>query len=532
MDPGGAQRPAPSARAAATQGGAAQDLGGARPGRAAARLGRALLLVALAWLVSVGATWIYVQQRVEASYERSLRRVESETRDLSALLHAQIVESLTAAADLTRVLASGARTGPGPVRALLENLRSDRVSYRRVSLTDARGVVIASTDPARVGTSLSRRAEFERARAERGGAALIVGKPLAAGKGRSSSIPLLRRVAGPDGAFDGVVEVLIAADHLVRQFDAIDLGELGMVALVDLDGAAYARSDGARSTDRPDGPAEASIVAAVLERARILAWGTFGQAGDAQPVGYVVSYRSIERHGLIVLVAKSADEFLDQHALFRRDWISTGAVITALVSLVGLLSLIYLRHERRSAKALAQAFAREHANARTDPLTGLPNRRAFLDLLAAQIEYHRRRDEPLSIAYFDCDRFKQVNDRLGHEAGDRCLLLVGTALSEGLRRSDYPCRIGGDEFAALFPSTASGDAALVMERLRARLARTLASAGFPVTVSVGVIEVIDFDAGPEALLTEVDSVMYQAKRTGGNRVVAMPSAKRRGAAPA
>jgi len=71
-----------------------------------------------------------------------------------------------------------------------------------------------------------------------------------------------------------------------------------------------------------------------------------------------------------------------------------------------------------------------------------------------------------------------------------------------------------------------------MERLRARLARTLAAEGFPVTVSVGVIEVVDFDAGPEALLTEVDTVMHQAKRTGGNRVVAMPSAKRRGAAPA
>jgi len=507
------------------------------PARAAARLGRALLLVAIAWLVAVAATWWYVERRVDASYERSLSRARAQTRIFTALFNGQVEDSLGAADAATRMVAGGGRLRAEVARALLGNLRAGGDARQRVSVTDARGVVIASSEAARIGSSLSRRAEFAGARAQRDGGEPIVGKPLAVGAARVATIPLVRRLSRPDGGFDGVIEVLIEAEPLVRHLEAVDLGATGVVALLDREGAVYARSGrgwGSRGAGGAEGSATSAndVIQAVLARARVAAADTFVQTDDAGHALRVVSFRRVGTSGLVVLVGQSADVILEQHALFRGDWVVTGGVITGLVSLVGMLAIVYLRHEQRSARALAQAFAREHANARTDPLTGLPNRRAFIDLLRAQIEYHRRRGEPLSIAYFDCDRFKAVNDRFGHEAGDRCLLLVGSVLAEGLRRSDYPCRIGGDEFAALFPSTRSADAALVMERLRARLARELGAEGFPVTASIGVIEVTDFDADPEELLTEVDGAMYQAKRAGGNRVVAMPSSHRRKPMPA
>lgn len=510
--------------------------------RAAHRIGRALVLLALAWLLAVLATWVYVQQRIEASHARSLERGRHDTRDLTALLHAQVIGELAAADDLLRVLANGALAGPQIARMLLADLHADGEPYARVSYADSRGVVLASSARAQVGASLARRPEFLRARRGETGAASLVGEPSRDAQGLPVAIPLVRRVSSADGAFQGVVEVLLGSAHLVRRFDTVPLGARGLVALVDRNGIVYARAARRGASDTPD---DAALVARAIEHAAGAARGSFvhvdAGAGDerATPAGggqaavRAVSYWRVERGNLVALVAKSGDEFLEQHTLFRRDWLTTGAVITALVSLVALLAAIYLRHEQRSARALAHAFAREQANARTDALTGLPNRRAFLDLLAAQVEFHRRRAEPLSVAYFDCDRFKLVNDRLGHEAGDRCLVQVATLLAGGLRRSDYPCRIGGDEFAALFPATRSEDAALVMERLRARLARELAAQGFPVTVSVGVIEVGDGDGevSPEAVLTQADSTMYQAKRAGGNRVVAMPSARPRAARP-
>lgn len=505
--------------------------------RAARRIGRALVLLALAWLLAVLATWVYVQERIEASHARSLERGRHDTGDLAALLHAQVIGELAAADDLLRVLARGALAGPQIARTLLADLHADGEPYARVSVADSRGVVLASSARAQVGASLAHRPEFLRARRAEPGAASFVGEPSRDASGRPGTIPLVRRVSSADGAFQGVVEVLLGSAHLVRRFDTVPLGARGLVALVDRGGVVYARAARRAASDAPE---DAALVSRAIEHAVTAVRGSFvhvdadaGADGAAPAAGgqgtvRVVSYWRVEREDLIALVAKSGDEFLEQHTLFRRHWLTTGGVITALVSLVALLAAVYLRHEQRSARALAHAFARERANARTDALTGLPNRRAFLDLLAAQIEFHRRRAEPLSVAYFDCDRFKLVNDRLGHEAGDRCLVRVASLLAAGLRRSDYPCRIGGDEFAALFPATRSQDAALVMERLRARLARELAAEGFPVTVSVGVVEVEVGEGGvsPEEVLTQADATMYQAKRAGGDRVVAIPSARR------
>jgi len=508
--------------------------------RAVRRIGRALALLALAWLLAVSATWIYVQQRIEASHARSLERGRRDTGDLAALLHAQVTGELAAADDLLRVLVNGALAGPQIARMLLAQPNADGEPYARVSYADSRGVVLASSARAQVGASLAHRPEFLRARREEPGAASFVGEPSRDARGLPGAIPLVRRVSSADGTFQGVVEVLIGSAHLVRRFDTVPLGARGLVALVDRNGIVHARAARRGTSDAAD---DAALISRAIERAASAARGSFvhvdasaggngaAPAGGAQGAARVVSYWRVERDDLVALVAKSDDEFLEQHTRFRRDGVTTGAVITVLVSLVALLASIYLRHEQRSAEALARALALEHANARTDVLTGLPNRRAFLDLLAAQIQFHRRRSAPLSVAFFDCDRFKQVNDRLGHEAGDRCLVRVASLLSDGLRRSDYPCRIGGDEFAALFPATRSEDAALVMERLRARLARELAAQGFAVTVSVGVIEVGEDDVSPETVLTQADATMYQAKRAGGNRVVAMPSARTRAAGP-
>ncbi|MBK8594572.1 MAG: diguanylate cyclase [Holophagales bacterium] len=160
----------------------------------------------------------------------------------------------------------------------------------------------------------------------------------------------------------------------------------------------------------------------------------------------------------------------------------------------------------------------------TDALTGLANRRAFLDALEAELSRVGRHDHPASLLFLDLDEFKRVNDTHGHAVGDEILAAFSQVLSRGCRRGDLAARIGGDEFAVLLPTTGRVAAALVAERIRRAtesipLGRNLE---VPVTVSVGVASTEDLPepAEPAGLLSRADAAVYRAKAGGRNRVAA------------
>lgn len=156
----------------------------------------------------------------------------------------------------------------------------------------------------------------------------------------------------------------------------------------------------------------------------------------------------------------------------------------------------------------------------TDPLTGVLNRRGFERDGVAAWERARVAGTPLTVVLLDLDHFKDVNDVQGHAVGDAVLRRVGTALRAGTRAGDVAVRLGGEEFAVLC-RTEPGAAPAVGERLHAALDLAIA----PITVSVGVVEVAAPGAGPDATealwraVAAADAAMYQAKRTGRDRVV-------------
>ena len=175
-------------------------------------------------------------------------------------------------------------------------------------------------------------------------------------------------------------------------------------------------------------------------------------------------------------------------------------------------SSLRLSHELRQANAVADHIAR------TDELTGLNNRRAFMELGEQMVKLCRRQDKPLSALLIDVDHFKQINDTHGHGAGDLVLQRVGALLAQQFRAADVCGRIGGEEFAVLLADTDAAAAAAVAEKLR----QTVATATVPwhaqtlqVTVSVGVACHNDHLG---TLLHRADAAMYQAKGAGRNRV--------------
>lgn len=156
-----------------------------------------------------------------------------------------------------------------------------------------------------------------------------------------------------------------------------------------------------------------------------------------------------------------------------------------------------------------------------DALTGLFNRRAFMDLAQRELARCARAKAPWALLLIDLDHFKKVNDRFGHQAGDRLLEAAGAELRRCVRREDLAGRYGGEEFCVLLPGADAGTAAEVGERVReAFAARALAGLPEEVTASVGVAAVdAQAASGLDAVIARADRALYRAKRAGRNRVL-------------
>jgi diguanylate cyclase (GGDEF)-like protein len=168
---------------------------------------------------------------------------------------------------------------------------------------------------------------------------------------------------------------------------------------------------------------------------------------------------------------------------------------------------------------MLRAFSRSEAEAHTDQLTGLMNRRSLED------EVHRITDsgQSYTIAYGDLDHFKQLNDVYGHDAGDRALRVFAQALRGSVRPNDVPARYGGEEFVVVLPECSVVDATQVLERVRENLARAQVTAESPpCTVSFGLAR-SDAGKGFDDVLKVADRALAEAKDQGRDRIVAAPA---------
>jgi len=164
-------------------------------------------------------------------------------------------------------------------------------------------------------------------------------------------------------------------------------------------------------------------------------------------------------------------------------------------------------------------IARLSDAARTDPLTQLPNRRGFRELLDLELERARRGGTPMSVLAGDLDHFKEVNDRAGHHIGDAVLQQVAVLLREGVRQIDVPARIGGEEFAVILPGSDAQAAFAVAERLRCHVRDAFADATVPITISFGIASHPAHGETAASLVRTADEALYGAKESGRNRSV-------------
>jgi len=217
----------------------------------------------------------------------------------------------------------------------------------------------------------------------------------------------------------------------------------------------------------------------------------------------------------------SLDKVVQQYNAETRQAIQKFELLQALILALGLITLgaVYLFILAPMERAIRSRTADLAHMASVDPLTQLLNRRAFTDRVTEAIATAARNGRRGAILMIDIDRFKRVNDTLGHAAGDRIQRELGRRLAENVRAGEFAGRLGGDEFAVYAPDASEGLDAFVT-RLHEALTFTFDMDGTPVTIStsVGVARYPDDGLTIDALLSNADRALYVVKNTGRGSV--------------
>jgi diguanylate cyclase (GGDEF)-like protein len=383
-----------------------------------------------------------------------------------------------------------------------------------VSIADSNGDIVASTRP----SARANVADQDYFQSQRQSDVLAVGRPrLNAGSGELK-LQFSRRLNAADRRFSGIVIVSVDAAYFVSGYESSELGEHGVLGILGTDGVFRARRSG-ETVSAGDTVNYAAVVPATDDAKSVATLSTNAWDGVLR----YTSARELYDFPLAVIVGLSADE---QLAATRRDrdtylWraFRSSLLVLLIVAVLGYMS-------RQLALSRVHAVEEHIAHAERvqylayhDDLTTLPNRSLFGKLLGQSVNQAHRYNRQLAVLFLDLDRFKHINDTLGHEAGDQLLQEVATRLKACLRDSDTVARLGGDEFVVLLPELDEYlYVASVAQKILSAIARPFVLLGheFRVTASVG-IGIYPQDGLDEQTLTKnADIAMYQAKEEGKN----------------
>lgn len=384
-----------------------------------------------------------------------------------------------------------------------------------IRVVDAAGTIVAGSSPVPApAVSVADRRYFIdlRDRPARPGQPLAIDGPVAERLTGQDVLVFARRLDRPDGGFGGIAVAAVSTERMARMFRSAKIGALGEIVLYGEDLRVLARHPppAGPPTDRAgEAPPELRAALASGEAA-----GSFRHAAAHDGLERNVSFRRVARFPAFITVTRAPADYL---AHWRRD-----AAVT--LSLAVLLAMV----AAGTGTMLHGAWLKQQAHAeqlslmaRTDELTGLPNRRAFFESAEAERARAVRYGSELAVLMIDIDHFKAVNDTYGHRAGDLVLQHLGQTCIGVLRGVDVLGRVGGEEFAVLLPETGLPAAAEVAGRLRAAVeeARVALPEGAPlrITVSVGVAG-LQGEETLDTLVSRADTALYEAKRGGRNCV--------------
>jgi diguanylate cyclase (GGDEF)-like protein len=517
---------------------------------------RILALAVLATLIPTLATTIvsYGRNRraLTEKVDQELRGTSSETaRAIDQWLDERLDELRVSASsyvlseNVGRIPGSGADRAVGRLRDYLTSARERFPSFETLLLIDATGHAVASSGGRTGAMSLP----LDRLNALRTGdahvgdpywdvglakAAIVLAMPVRQADGRflgalSAKITLraiadtLDRLAPPNA---GEIYVMTDQGRLVLSSRA-SAAELMRTKLPDATTQPLLVKEGATVTYTPPGGRE---VVAILRRVPRLRWATVVEVPRAEAFVELTRLRNVTVLMLIVLLVGVGLAAYGLGLLIARPLERLSNAAAKVTS--GDLSVELPAGGSGEVGYLTRAFAHMVSRLReregqselerlsvTDALTGLYNRRHLMGTLANEVQRSRRLRRTFSVLMADVDHFKRYNDTNGHLGGDAALVKVAEILRKATRGVDSVARYGGEEFLVMLLEAPLTTAAIVGERIRARVASEPFEGG-KVTVSIGIAEYPSHGDTPEELIASADAAMYQAKGQGRDRVIA------------
>lgn len=473
-------------------------------------LGSGLTVILIVGIVSVLLT------REHAS---ALQAATRSTTNITQLINADVLRNvelydlalhgLTAAAtrkDLPQV--------PADIRHLVQFDQATAAPYKgEVLLLDKTGAVTADSSTLVPTPRNFANRDFFQVHQQSADAGLFISRPF---KVRCDCdqvwrIAFSRRVSGPDAKFAGVAVATMRLAYFDQLFNSLTIGS-GSINLLNSRGILLAQQpllerdmiDRDLST-RPN-----------FKRMLREGNGSFRGVSSVDGMPRLYTFTNVGTLPLIVVVALSSDNVF---AAWKRAALlisgATGVLCIGLLWLTWLLRL-ELRRRYRAEAVLSELAA-------TDALTNLANRRTLDQRLHLEWDRAQRSGEPLALLMIDVDHFKDFNDRHGHQSGDEALRSVAHVIDSNIRRpADLAARYGGEEFAVVLPQTDGNGAGLIAEHIRSAVEHLPLVVGdtTPITVSIGIATWDKNHRGSlEELLLSADRALYEAKRSGRNRIV-------------
>jgi diguanylate cyclase (GGDEF)-like protein len=383
-----------------------------------------------------------------------------------------------------------------------------------VSIADSTGDIVASTRPIVV----SNVADQDYFQSQRLADSLSIGLPRQDPGSREWKLQFSRRLNAADASFSGIVMISVDASYFVSGYEASKLGEHGVLGVLGTDGIFRARRSGEKVSagDKVDYAAVVPVREDNETEARLAA-----NAWDG--VRRYTSAGELYGFPLAVIVGLSADEQLTATRRDRRAYLwrasAASLLLILVVAILGRMSRQLARSRQRIVEEQIAHASHVEYLAYHDSLTTLPNRSLFSKLLHQSIGQARRYNRRLAVLFLDLDRFKNVNDTLGHEAGDQLLQEVASRLKSCLRDSDTVARLGGDEFVVLLAELDEEKyAAIVAQKILSAVARPFILLGqaYRLTASVGISTYPQDGLDEQTLKKNADIAMYKAKELGKN----------------
>lgn len=348
------------------------------------------------------------------------------------------------------------------------------------------------------------------------GSGLHISPPIVARTTLNHIITVSRRLSNPDGSFAGVVVGSMRLSYFQQLFRNAALGINGNITLSRTDGTLLMRWPYDEAMLGRNLKGAGSELYRRLEDSRS---GRFETTAVTDGVHRLVVYRQLGDLPLVIGIGQATADIYSQ---WQRDAVAIG-LLMLLLCISSLVLALYLAREMSRRNAVESALA---LLARTDGLTGLSNRRCFNEAITREWRRSLREHTPLALLMYDIDYFKPYNDRFGHQAGDRLLQALGTAMKQVVSRgTDIAARFGGDEFAILLPGVPGEGAAEIANRVRMRFEEICGEQEIArAHMSVGAASIIpEADEDQNALVAAADKALYRAKELGRNRIEVMPA---------